>query len=537
MVRKKSLPGAARTLNAFAHQGYTPQTAIADIIDNSIAAQADQVRVIFSQQMDKTTVVRIADNGIGMDIDTLEKAMGIGSPAGIANSRLSVYGVGMKAASLSFSRKFTVISKKVGSEACTATWDLDIQDEDPWAIDIDIADEDQVKALSVHGAADHGTIVIWEKADFKDAVLDDRKISGRKAASANVETEIKDYLSMVFHRYLQGVAVGYQKVDISFNRESLEPWDPVSSEFLSDDWKPNEDTFSIDVEVNGNIEKVPYVLKTYLLKNKSEAEPELMERSKFGMKTQGIYPYREDRLLQKPDWLSVLNFHPDWNGLRVVLELDPRLDSLTRTDMKKSGISLSPEMWENLKEKLEFYSRNIRSEQKRNKAKKHSNIDTQKLHNSSNTAINMSLPDIPQPKIETASDGTSRVQTIFGESITELAQLGPGFTSRDARIQPVQDLEGGLLFEPVLKGSEQVILLNKSHPFYQKIYLGVYGNETAINGLDFLLYSLAHAELLTRTDRQKEQFKSMRREMSESLRQFVVDLDDPDTFDEIEDVD
>jgi hypothetical protein len=149
----------------------------------------------------------------------------------------------------------------------------------------------------------------------------------------------------------------------------------------------------------------------------------------------------------------------------------------------------------------------------------------------------MSLPDIPQPKIETASDGTSRVQTLFGESITELAQLGPGFTSRDARIQPVQDLEGGLLFEPVLKGSEQVILLNKSHPFYQKIYLGVYGNQTAINGLDFLLYSLAHAELLTRTDRQKEQFKSMRREMSESLRQFVVDLDDPDTFDEIEDVD
>ena len=29
----------------------------------------------------------------------------------------------------------------------------------------------------------------------------------------------------------------------------------------------------------------------------------------------------------------------------------------------------------------------------------------------------------------------------------------------------------------------------------------------------------------------------MRREMSESLRQFVIDLDDPDTFDESEDID
>ena len=102
MARKHALPGATRTLSALSHQGYTPQTAIADIVDNSIAAGANEVKIRFAPQLDHSTVVYIGDNGKGMDIDTLELAMGIGSPSEIANSRLSVYGVGMKAASLSF---------------------------------------------------------------------------------------------------------------------------------------------------------------------------------------------------------------------------------------------------------------------------------------------------------------------------------------------------------------------------------------------------------------------------------------------------
>jgi hypothetical protein len=534
MARKHALPGATRTLSALSHQGYTPQTAIADIVDNSIAAGANEVKIRFAPQLDRSTVVYIGDNGKGMDIDTLELAMGIGSPSEIANSRLSVYGVGMKAASLSFSRRFTVISKKSGNQACAASWDLTIQDDDPWAIDIDIASEKEVSILEGFGIRDSGTVVRWDNADFKDAVLDHRKLRGRKTSSANLESEISQYLSMVFHRYIEGVADGYQAVKIWFNEQLVEPWNPVEAEYLSDDWNPVMNEFFIDVDVNGTIESVPYTLKTYLLKNKNEAGPELMDRSKFGMKTQGIYPYREDRLLQNPDWLNVLSFHPDWNGLRVVLELDPRLDGLLRTDMKKSGITLPPEMWEALKEKLSFYSQKVRSEARRRKAEKRSRIDTQNMHNSSNSAINISLPEIEQPRIQVSPDGTSVVQTVFGDSVTELAQIDSSFTSRDARVQPVDDLLGGILFEPVLMGSDQVILLNKSHPFYQKIYLGLYDNYLAINGLDFLLYSLAHAELLTRTDRQKEQFRIMRTEMSNSLRQFVMDIDEPTLFDEEE---
>jgi hypothetical protein len=82
-----------------------------------------------------------------------------------------------------------------------------------------------------------------------------------------------------------------------------------------------------------------------------------------------------------------------------------------------------------------------------------------------------------------------------------------------------------------MNGSEQVIYLNKSHPFYLKVYIELRNNALAIQGLDFLLFALANAENLTRTDRVKEQFTQMRQQMSNTLRTLVVDLDESEDFD------
>jgi hypothetical protein len=517
-------------LTGLAHQGYTPQTAIADIIDNSISANATEIKVTFASQLDESTQVWIADNGDGMDLATLEAAMQIGSSAGLANSSLSVYGMGMKAASMSFSNKFTVVTRNKKGETFEASWDLLEQSENPWTIDIGEATGKHSELLDRTANGNPGTLVIWEKADFKNAILDTRKISGRKPGIRNIEPEIMEYLSMAFHRFLEGKVLAFPNVKMYFNENLLVPWNPVADEYLSDVWQPVTDDFEVALNIDGNVEMVPYSLTTYLLKSRAEYGPKDEDSSKLGMRTQGIYPYRENRLLQYPDWLGVLTFHPDWNSLRAVLELDPRLDSITRTDMKKSGLTLPPQMWADLKEKLELYSRNLRNQNKTRKAQLRAKTDTQSMHKGSNVAINISLPDIERPKTKSSPDGTTKVETLFGESITELAQVDIAFSSRDTRIQPVSDLEGGVLFEPVLQGGEQVILLNKSHPFYQKIYMGLYDVPLAIQGMDFLIYSLAHAELLTRTDRIKEQFRRMRFEMSESLRLFVLDIEEPRDF-------
>lgn len=533
MTLKKILPDAFRTLTGLAHQGYTPQTAIADIIDNSIAAKATRIHVIFKPQLDGSTIVQIVDNGIGMDLPTLEGAMQIGSSSRLANSSLSVYGMGMKAASMSFSPKFTVVSKNKKSNIVEASWDIEQQIENPWTIEIGEAKTSNVELFEDLIAGEQGTIVTWDNADFKEAVHEVRKIKGAKRkGDKGLDIAIRDYLAMAFHRFISGNVDGFEKIEFFFNSEIIDAWNPVSEKYLSPAWKPIKDEFETSVLINGQETLVPFSTTTYVLKGKDEYSKELFLESRLSMKFQGIYPYREDRLLQSPDWLDTLTFHPDWNNLRVILELDPRLDSVTRTDMKKSGLTLSPDMWEQIREKLSSYSTQLKSQKQAKKNKKRTEIDTRALHDPSNRKIAEISPELEKPITVLNDDGTAVITSKFGESFTELSELSIPLNTNSTRVQPVSDLNGGVLFEPVMKGSEQVILLNKSHPFYQKIYLGLYGEPLAIQGFDFLLYSLAHAEFLTRTDRLKEQFRRMRMEMSESLRMFVLDLDDPSSFDE-----
>ena len=523
------LPDATRTLNGLAHQGYTPQTAIADIVDNSIAAKASKIDIKFAEQFDGSVVVSISDNGIGMSLETLEAAMQIGSSSSLANSSLSVYGMGMKTASMSFSRKFSVVTRDSSGVASESSWDIDSQIDNPWTIEIGIASKSRQKMLNDFlPEGQSGTIVIWERADFKDAVLDHRKIRGRKPVVKNIQGEVQQYLSMVFHLFLSGADYGISPVEISFNGVPLVPWCPYDADFLSDHWKVVTDHFSIEIELDGKAVEVPYSMTTYVIYGKEEADSDLNKRSDLGMKTQGIYPYRENRLLQSPDWLNVMTFHPDYNTMRVVLELDPRLDGVTRTDMKKSGLTLPPEMWEDIGQKLKTYASHVKGNAKDRKRERQAKVSTEGLHTKSNKAIAAASSDIERPITTLQSDGSTKVNTQFGESITELPTVETLFGAIDRRVYSVNDLESGGLFEPRMQGAELVIYLNKRHPFYQKIYLGLYDVPLAIQGLDFLLYSLAHAELLTRTDRIKEQFRRMRIEMSDALRVLVLDLEDPE---------
>ena len=105
--------------------GYSVEVAIADIIDNSIAALATNIEVNFFPSSDP--YICILDNGTGMTIVELENAMQYGSknPLDVRNENdLGRYGLGLKTASLSQCRKLTVISKK-NDRISGCRWDLD----------------------------------------------------------------------------------------------------------------------------------------------------------------------------------------------------------------------------------------------------------------------------------------------------------------------------------------------------------------------------------------------------------------------------
>ena len=58
--------------------GYSLNTAISDLIDNSITAKASNVWIDFEWD-DEKTWISISDDGIGMDEEKLKNAMKIGS--------------------------------------------------------------------------------------------------------------------------------------------------------------------------------------------------------------------------------------------------------------------------------------------------------------------------------------------------------------------------------------------------------------------------------------------------------------------------
>lgn len=533
--RVESIPDAVRVTEGLRHTGYKPKTAIADLIDNSIAANATEIGVRLSKNFDNTFTVWVGDNGCGMNEEMLIQAMKYGSSKELARNKLSVYGLGLKMASSSFSKRFSVVTREKDNSVYCATYDLDEMADHPWTFQVGQASEQQVIALDEVAKGGSGTVVIWESANFVVSEQSHKKKRSNSTKARNLDMEIANYLGLVFHRYMEPSTQSSAGLSIKMNGSVISPFNPVHIDFLDPEWTPIIDEFYLELEIEGKQQRIPYRMTTYKLNGRedTESKPGALEASKMGMTTQGIYPYRENRILQDPSWLDVLAFHPDTNTMRVILELDPRLDHVIRTDVKKSGIALPDEMWEDLKEHLEQYKAEIkkRNSQKRSKREK----DQMKkgggdLHKSSNAVIDLAKHDLPNPSMKRISPTTVEIETLFGPQVTEAREYA-GVGSRDSRIQPVDDLEGGLLWEPSMRGSDQVILLNRSHPFYRKVYWQLRKTPLATQGLDFLLFSLANAEWMTRTDRAKEQFFQMRQMMANTLRTLVAEIEDSPELD------
>jgi hypothetical protein len=182
--------------------GYSLETAVADIIDNSISADAIDVQILCDLARSDPTLV-IIDNGHGMDPGELLLAMrhGAANPNDPRPARdLGRFGLGLKTASFSQCRRLTVVSSQHGVR-CGAEWDLDLIDrEDDWIISV-LDEDDIVRLPDVDRLGSTGTIVIWRELDrlFED------EASLRRDEIVNEKLDVLEkHLALVFHRFLAG---------------------------------------------------------------------------------------------------------------------------------------------------------------------------------------------------------------------------------------------------------------------------------------------------------------------------------------------
>lgn len=306
--------------------GYTLESAIADIIDNSVSASASFVDIFFFPTED--SFIAILDNGKGMNEDEINMAMRYGSFSPNEKrvaSDLGRFGLGLKTASLSQCRTLTVISKQK-NRIEARQWDIDyVIETNDWSLKIlDSADEiNSIPRIENLMCLPSGTLVVWQNLDrLRIGELDFDKSMGKRMDA------VRNHLSLVFHRYISG-EIGLSKVQIRMNNAPIEAIDP----FLS---KRNTQIMANEYIYIGESQ---IVVRPYILPHISDMTHDEIDAlgGKEGLrKSQGFYIYRNKRLLVWGTWFRMMRQGELSKLARIQVDIPNELDRLWTLDIKKS---------------------------------------------------------------------------------------------------------------------------------------------------------------------------------------------------------
>ncbi len=324
-------PQASMLMESVRDIGYSLAMALADVIDNSITADASTIQM-FTRVENNKPRIGILDNGVGMSEDILHNAMRLGSVNPLnerALSDLGRFGLGLKTASFSQCRRLTVATRQ-HNKTSIAVWDLDlVAKENEWLVEIP-PNLDAVPWSELLG--NHGTLVVWEKID-RLAGKENQEVD---AAQFNRDLdEALERLKLVFHRFLMGEP-GIGKVDIRLNNTPLNAFDPFYPSHPATMTAPEE-----IILIRGHKIRV----KAFTLPHHSKVEREEWERyagPEGYLKNQGFYVYRAKRLIIHGTWLGLIRQQELTKLSRVRVDMPNGLDAEWKIDIKKSSAQLPP---------------------------------------------------------------------------------------------------------------------------------------------------------------------------------------------------
>jgi hypothetical protein len=306
---------------------YDLASALADLIDNSITAQAKRISIqcLFNGGRPE---VRLLDDGHGMTEPQLHAAM---RPASThptverAPDDLGRFGWGLKSASFSQCTRLTVISRRVG-KISAARWDLN--HIDGWAMEV----LDKAESLALCSEAlskTDGTEVIWTNCDrlSENFTLDSAQFNELIASAAN-------QLALIFHRYISGEVKG-RKLAMSLNGLALPPRDPFYRSHSST--QPLEED-AVQLAEGGIIRLKAYVLPHFARLKSSEQDALAGEEGL--LKNQGFYVYRNARLVIYGTWFRLVQYGELAQLIRIRLDIPNSLDRHWKLSLDKSDAQL-----------------------------------------------------------------------------------------------------------------------------------------------------------------------------------------------------
>lgn len=315
------------------------QTAIADLIDNSIDARAERVWVRFVVSDDRVTEILIADDGRGMGREGITNAFILGAQQRYEEARLGHFGVGMKASAFSQAEVLTVISRAAGDKPVAMTARRSGTDglvADTYTTE---AVERALRTADLPLKSQTGTIL--RLAEIRTASVADDPADRQRWVQDRV-LRLREHLGLVFHRFLADDRLtitidiwdaDLQEAGVAFHPTPINPFGVTTGKA----GYPRP----MVAELPGG-ESI--AISCHLLSPGSRTrEANIFNKSRVDW--HGIYVYRNDRLLSLGGWGDVvMNPGTNLQLARVAIEMAPGTEKWFGLNAEKNGVVLLPDM-------------------------------------------------------------------------------------------------------------------------------------------------------------------------------------------------
>lgn len=328
---RMNIPQADMLMGSLRSMGYSFESAIADVIDNSISANSSNIKVLFPTSSLEELAVGILDDGVGMSEDVLFEAMRYGSTSSEAirnENDLGRFGLGLKSASLSQCRVLTVISLWEGVPTAF-TWDYNyIQSKKQWyVLHLNKEEYTNLPYINLLFAQKKGTLVIWRDFDILSKSTDGQVYD----ALNTLKESVANYLAWIFHRFTSRTT---KRINFFVNNQKLKALDP----FLESHQKTTskKEVYIAVTATNGQeqyIKAKPFILP--YLSDMSDKDKRLMGGVEEMRTKQGFYIYRNERLIIWGNWFGMSRRNELTKNARIRVDIPNALDDIWSIDIKK----------------------------------------------------------------------------------------------------------------------------------------------------------------------------------------------------------
>ncbi|WP_244467497.1 ATP-binding protein [Nocardia vulneris] len=334
----KYLPPDSRYMDALTSQGYGFEAAIADLIDNSIDAGANDVVVHFLRDGDNLVSLLVIDDGHGMADEELDVAMTVGGRRNYAANALGMFGTGLKSASLSQASAVTVTSRTRKTRPAGRRWEMDRARD---GFQCDIVEPRYAQSLidRYNGCPImwHGTVVRW------DGVKNFPQHGGGGQTDRYLHRTINKlglHLGLQLHRFLLradfNITIAVEDIrtgDVYMNF-GVVPLDPFGYPVSGHPGYPR--TFVAEIPSIGPLELRAHVWPAKSSLDEYKSVGSVLDR-------QGFYFYRHGRLVQAGGWNNFRQPEQHLSLGRVDIDLPTDSRDVLRLSVKKEGVEASPE--------------------------------------------------------------------------------------------------------------------------------------------------------------------------------------------------